>query len=58
MRLLKKNFFYQRKLLDKLNAFKEQLILLNQDELGEDIIKENIEKETSKICSVLQFFGD
>lgn len=50
--------FIKRKLLDKLNAFKEQLILLNQDELGEDIIKENIEKETSKICSVLQFFGD
>ena len=50
--------FIKRKLLDKLNAFKEQLILLNQDELGEDIIKENIEKDTSKICSVLQFFGD
>ena len=50
--------FIKRKLLDKLNAFKEQLILLNQDELGEDIIKENIKKETSKICSVLQFFGD
>lgn len=50
--------FIKKKLLDKLDAFREQLILLNQYEICEYIIKENIEKETSKICSVLQFFGD
>ena len=50
--------FIKKKLLDKLDAFREQLILLNQDEIGKDIIKDNIKKETSKICSVLQFFGD
>ena len=48
----------KKKLLDKIDLFREKLIAINQNEVGEDIIKENIEKETNKICSVLQFFGD
>ena len=50
------NIFYD--LIDKIDLFREKLIAINQNEVGEDIIKENIEKETNKICSVLQFFGD
>ena len=50
--------FIKKKLLDKLDVFKEKLFLINEEELGKEIIKENIEKETNKICSVLQFFGD
>ena len=48
----------KKKLLDKIDLFKEKLFLINSEELGKDIIKENIEKETKDICSVLQFFGD
>ena len=48
----------KKKLLDKIDLFREKLIAINQNEVGEDIIKENIAKETNKICSVLQFFGD
>jgi HPt (histidine-containing phosphotransfer) domain-containing protein len=50
--------FIKKKLLDKLDVFKEKLFLINEEELGKEIIKENIEKETNIICSVLQFFGD
>jgi hypothetical protein len=50
--------FIKKKLFDKLDVFKEKLFLINEEELGKEIIKENIEKETNKICSVLQFFGD
>ena len=47
-------FFIKQKLLKKLEVFKEKLILLNQEEVGEDIINENIEKDINKIYSVLQ----
>ena len=53
-----KIIFIKKELSERLDAFKDKLIALNQEELGEDIIKENIEKETNKICTVLQFFGD
>lgn len=51
-------FFIKKKLLEKLDVFKQKLFFINKEELGEEIIKENIEKDTSKIYSVLQLFGD
>ena len=50
--------FIKKKLFDKLDVFKEKLFLINEEELGKEIIKEKIEKETNIICSVLQFSGD
>lgn len=50
--------YIKRMLLERNDKFREELYLLNQNESAWEIVKENIDKESEKICSVLQFFGD
>ncbi len=50
--------FIKKKLLDNLNKFRDNLISLNANEIGKEILNESIEKEISSISAVLQFFGD
>ena len=51
-------FNFKEILLSKLDQFKEAIINMNLQEIGQSIISNEIETEIDNIKKILEFFGD
>ena len=48
----------KKKLIDKINDFNCKLLEITSEEIGSEVIKQNVEEEINKVFKILQFFGD
>lgn len=48
----------KKKLMGKIDDFNQKLLEITSGEIGSEVIKQNVEKETNKVYNILQYFGD